>query len=225
MALVPSIILGAMVWFGTIAPPSPQPVTQAPTPIVQTILPAVLTTPAMIEASAGDELGFPIALDGTDGVPPRSVIAIDGLPQGSSFSEGRPYGEAEWNLRSDQIGDLRLILPDSATGELKLTIRLIAPDDSVIADAETILKVTQATEQIAQGDGSEAAPAVAEAERRGEACARARDGGDGAFSRCRGRAGGSFRQTTIGQRRSNRIDPNRDWRRELGAAFGLRQSS
>lgn len=161
VALIPSAILGAMLWFGPIAPASPPPVTQAPK--IQTVLPAVLTAPATIEATAGEELGFPIALDGTDGVPPRSVIAIGGLPQGSSFSEGRPYGEAEWNLRSDQIGDLRLILPENAAGESKLTIKLIAPDDTIIADAETMLKVTPAaTEQIAQGDGGDAELAVAE---------------------------------------------------------------
>ena len=139
VALVPSLILGTMVWLGSSHPPSPQATTPAPS---ESGLSPVLTTPATIEASAGEEIGFPIALDGTDGVPARSIIAIAGLPRGSTFSDGRPYGEAEWNLRSDQIGDLRLILPESANGESKLTIKLIAPDDAVIADSETILKVT-----------------------------------------------------------------------------------
>jgi hypothetical protein len=94
-------------------------------------------------------------------VPARSIIAISGLPHGASFSDGRPFGEAEWNLRSDQIGDLRLILPDTANGESKLTIKLIAPDDKVIADAETILKVAPtATEQAAEPDGTNAAMAA-----------------------------------------------------------------
>ena len=159
VALVPNLILGAMFWFGAINPPSPQPATPAPT--IQTSLPAVLTAPATIEATAGEEVGFPIALDGTDGVPARSIIAISGLPQGSRFSDGRPYGEAEWNLRSDQIGDLRLILPDTANGESKLAIKLIAPDDVVIADAKTILKVVPAaTEQAAEPDGANAAMAA-----------------------------------------------------------------
>jgi hypothetical protein len=154
VALVPNLVLGAMFWFGTINPPQLKPVT--PTPAIQTVLPAVLTAPATIEATAGEEVGFPIALDGTDGVPPRSVIAIGGLPQDSSFSDGRPYGETEWNLRTDQIGDLRLILPDTANDESKLTIKLIAPDGSVIADAETILMVAQAAPEQAAPDGSEA---------------------------------------------------------------------
>ena len=155
VALVPNLVIGAMFWFGKINPPAVQPETQAPA--IQTVLPAVLTSPATIEAAAGDEVGFPIALDGTDAVPPRSIIAITGLPQGSLFSDGRPYGETEWNLRTDQIGDLRLTLPAMANGESKLTIKLIAPDSSVIADTETILKVAPAaTEQAPQSDGSSA---------------------------------------------------------------------
>jgi hypothetical protein len=162
VALVPNVVLGVIFWLGAVSPPSSKPT--APEPGAETqIPPAVLTAPPTIEATAGEEIGFPIALDGTDGVPARSIIAISGLPHGASFSDGRPYGEAEWNLRSDQIGDLRLILPDTATGESHLAIKLIAPDDKVIADAETILKVTPApTEQAAKPDHSDAALAAIE---------------------------------------------------------------
>ncbi len=105
---------------------------------------AVLTAPDRIEAIAGEDVSFPIALDGTDGVPPRSVIAIKGLPQGSNFSDGRPYGDREWSLRPDQIGDLDLVLPAGANGEFKLGIALIGPDDRVIAEAATLLEITPA---------------------------------------------------------------------------------
>ncbi len=144
VALVPNLTLAAVFWLGLINPPwskpaqPPQPATQAAT------VPAVLTAPAMLEATAGEEVSFPIALDGTDGVPARSVIAISGLPQGSSFSDGRPYGDTEWNLKPDQIGDLHLVLPKTVSGEIKLAIRLITPDDKVIADAGTVLKVAPA---------------------------------------------------------------------------------
>ena len=147
MALVPNLVLVAMFWFGASDQPSQKATAHAAAmteaPAIETSLPAVLTAPATIEATAGEEIGFPIALDGTDAVPPRSIIAIAGLPQGSLFSDGRPYGEAEWNLKPDQIGDLRLTLPATANGDSKLTIKLIAPDGAVIADAETILKVAQ----------------------------------------------------------------------------------
>lgn len=162
-ALALSLILGTL-WLGSTSetqppPAAPEPQTAAPS--------AVLTTSARIEATAGEDVSFPIALDGTDGVPPRSVIAIRGLPQGSNFSEGRPYGDSEWNLKPDQIGDLALVLPADATGEFKLGIALIAPDDKVIAEAETLLAIAPApvpaeppaveASSVPSPDGSEAA--------------------------------------------------------------------
>jgi len=159
-ALVPDLILGAVFLFGGSNPPAPTAEASAPATEVARP-PAVLTTPPTLEATAGDEMPFPIALDGTDGVPARSVIAITGLPHGASFSDGRPYGETEWNLRSDQIGDLRLILPDTANGESKLAIRLIAPDNTVVADAETVVKVTPASaEEATAPDSANAALAA-----------------------------------------------------------------
>jgi Bacterial SH3 domain len=115
---------------------------ESPGPAAQSAIPpAVLSAPATLEATAGDDVTFPIALDGTDGVPARSIIAISGLPQGSALSSGRPYGEMGWNLKPDEIGDLRLVLPKTASGEAKLLIQLVAPDGAVIADTATILKM------------------------------------------------------------------------------------
>jgi len=94
----------------------------------------------MLEAAAGGNITFPITLDGTDGVPARSIIAIRGLPQGSKLSSGRPYDETEWNLKPDEIGDLHLVLPSNASGESKLIIQLVAPDGAILADAATLLK-------------------------------------------------------------------------------------
>jgi Bacterial SH3 domain len=144
--LIPNL-LGAMFWLGVINMPWSRPVTLPPdkgsVPAVQPgILPPVLTAPPRLEAAAGENVIFPVALDGTDGVPARSIIAISGLPQGTTLSSGRPYGETEWNLKPDEIGDLRLVLPHTASGESKLTIKLIAPDDAVIADTETVLNVS-----------------------------------------------------------------------------------
>jgi hypothetical protein len=147
VALLPNLMLGAIFWLGVIDTPRSRPVTLAPNerPVPASrsaISPAVLSAPATLEATVGEQVTFPIALDGTDGVPPRSIIAISGLPQGSTLSSGRPYGETEWNLKTDEIGDLRLVLPHTASGEAKLIIQLIAPDGAIIADTATLLKTT-----------------------------------------------------------------------------------
>jgi len=151
VALVPNITLAVVLWLGLIDPPWAKQ--EAPPPsVTQTATPtAVLTAPAALEGAAGETISFPIALDGTDGVPARSIIAIKGLPVGSTLSDGRPFGDSEWNLKSDQIGDLHLALPLTAHGEMQVAISLIGPDDNVIADTETVLKVTPApSEPVAQ---------------------------------------------------------------------------
>jgi hypothetical protein len=95
----------------------------------------------MLEATAGEHVTFPIALDGTDGVPARSIIAVRGLPQGSTLSSGRPYDATEWNLKPDEIGDLQLVLPNTANGVAKLMIQLIAPDGAIITDTAIVLNI------------------------------------------------------------------------------------
>jgi len=108
----------------------------------------VLTAPAFLEVTAGENILLPIALDGTDGVPAHSSIAITGLPQGSTLSKGRPFGDTGWKLERDEIGDLQLVLPSSARGQAKLTIQLVAPDATLVADAETVLQVATASQSL-----------------------------------------------------------------------------
>jgi hypothetical protein len=163
VALVPSAMLGALFWFElTHAPSGQAPASRqgaAPTAIEQASvtatlapattqpkqdaeLPAVaLTVQPNLVAQAGQEVAFPIALDGTDGLPARSIVTISGLPAGAIFSDGRPYGQTEWSLRSDEIGDLTLALPANAAGSSKLGVQLLAADGRIIASAETLLQV------------------------------------------------------------------------------------
>ena len=57
------------------------------------------------------------------------------MPEGAAFSQGRPYGATEWNLRPDEIGDLRLQLPKTATGSSDLRVELMAADGTILASA------------------------------------------------------------------------------------------
>src|SRR5262249_32552538 len=71
-------------------------------------LPAVtLLAAASVVGEAGKETAFAISLDSSENLPPRSIITIRGLPEGTSFSAGRPFGETEWSLRPDEIRGLR----------------------------------------------------------------------------------------------------------------------
>ena len=63
--------LGMAVWLGVT--PLADMSQQSPIPA------PVLTAPAFLEATAGESIFLPIALDGTDGVPAHSSIVITGL--------------------------------------------------------------------------------------------------------------------------------------------------
>jgi hypothetical protein len=163
VALLPSVTLAAMLWFGTVSSswferPRAAPnkgswsavQANAATPSLDgTSSPGVgespaatLDAPAALDVQAGRELPFAIMLHYTTTMPARSVIAVGGLPRGVTLSAGRPYGDSEWNLRPDEIGDVRLVVGDAAAGESVLRLRLIAPDGDVVAAADTKLDVT-----------------------------------------------------------------------------------
>ena len=161
-ALIPNLTL-AVLWLGLVDPPwsesaSPSPnetermaatpaaphAEQSSPPADQAAAPPafspVLTAPNVLDAEQGESVSFPIALDGTDGVPEESVIVIKGLPPGSTLSDGYSSGPMEWRLRPDAIGDLRLAVADAAPGETTLLVQLVAPDAKIIATASTTLR-------------------------------------------------------------------------------------
>ena len=100
-----------------------------------------LTAPLKLVAKAGEEIAFDVTLDTDEVLPSRSLIAIRTLPDGASFSQGRPYGQSEWSLRPDEIGDLRLRVPKSATGSSDIHVDLVAADGTILASAVTRLDI------------------------------------------------------------------------------------
>ena len=162
VSLVPSATIGAMLWQGVIRTPwstdvvggndnSPRETekalaTRLPTETVQPKqevegLSVTLTAPTTIEAEGDKEVPFRITLNSADPFPLRSIITIQGLPEGTTLSHGRPYSETEWSLRPDEIGDLHLLLPKAASGHANLRIALVAADGTIIASAATQLNV------------------------------------------------------------------------------------
>jgi hypothetical protein len=131
------------------APQSVQQAAVAAPPASETILakrnielpPVTLSAPASVVSEAGKEAAFAISLDSSENLPPRSIITIRGLPEGTSFSAGRPYGETEWSLRPDELRGLRLKLPASASGRRALSVTVVAADGRMIASSSTRLDI------------------------------------------------------------------------------------
>jgi len=156
IALLPNLTLAPIFWLRffdkPIASPSPVPVNQGPIADhavlstnrsaienPSTVATPVLSAPSTVEVTVGKEMNFPIAIDGTDGMPASSKIVVKGLPPGSVFSNGLPVGDTEWSLKPNEIGDLQLMSRD-VINESKVTIQLITPDGHVLADTATIIK-------------------------------------------------------------------------------------
>ncbi len=162
VSLVPTAVILALLWQGVIAiprsgdaqsradpepPAAPQQATVAPAPAVL-LAPKLapksdiaLTVPGQIAAKSGDEIPFTIAIDSVETLPARSVIAIRAMPEGAIFSQGRPYGTGEWNLTPDEIGDLKLKLPESVRGGADIRVELVAADGAILASAVTRLDI------------------------------------------------------------------------------------
>ena len=162
VSLVPTAIILALLWQGAIRLPgsertatardggqlaTSQQASMASPPAVEVAVEPkpdiALTAPGRIEAQAGEDVAFDITLDSDDVLPARSVIAIRAMPEGAAFSQGRPYGATEWSLRPDEIGDLRLRLPKTASGGTDLRVELMAADGTILARATTRLDIAQ----------------------------------------------------------------------------------
>lgn len=161
VSLIPTATIGGMLWQGVITTPwsidvaagnDSQPLeaqqTSTPSPAAETLQPkqdvealsVTLTVPSTIEAEAGKESPFSITLNSAH-PPLRSIITIQGLPEGTTLSDGRPYGNGGWTLKPDEVSDLRLRLPKGLSGHTNLRIALVGADGSPIAGAATQLNV------------------------------------------------------------------------------------
>jgi hypothetical protein len=135
--------------FAAVAPapavqPGPEPVivvAPAPEEAAPAKVEVALTAPSQIAAKSGEEIPFAIAIDADGALPARSVIAIRAMPEGATFSQGRPYGTTEWNLTPDEIGDLKLKLPQTATGGADIGVALMAADGTILASTTTRLDI------------------------------------------------------------------------------------
>jgi hypothetical protein len=114
VSLVPTATIGFLLWQGVIRTPwsieavgnDSQPLeaqqTSIPSPAAETLQPkqdvkalsVTLRVPSTIEAESGKESPFGITLNSAD-PPLRSSITIQGLPEGTTLSDGRPTGTGD----------------------------------------------------------------------------------------------------------------------------------
>ena len=161
-ALIPTTILFALLWQGTMQTrkDGAMPLAGGLSGSAQssTVSEIALSSPERIEVKAGEAIDFPLAIDATEKLPSRSVVAVSAMPDGASFSEGRPYGATGWSLRPDEIGELRFRLPEARSGAFDMRIELLAADGAVLAQSETRLNVTAALAEADSVSAVESSP-------------------------------------------------------------------
>ncbi|MEG6510190.1 SH3 domain-containing protein [Methyloligella sp. 2.7D] len=102
----------------------------------------VLSSVATLDAQPAMPAAFPIAIDGTDGLPDGSYVGIAGLPNDADLSPGRRLGEGKWGLRTDEIGAVTLTVPQDATGGAHdVTVALITAQGEVLDRSQTQLVI------------------------------------------------------------------------------------
>jgi hypothetical protein len=162
IALVPMAILFVLLWQGMMrqqggheAAPVEKSTARLPDTAgsaqpkqVSSALEVALTSPDRIEANQSDVIEFPIAIDATGALPARSIVAVTDLPEGASFTAGRPYGDNGWSFRTDEIGDLQLRLP-ARSGASDLRLELVAGDGTVLAQAATKVSIALSPAEVA----------------------------------------------------------------------------
>jgi hypothetical protein len=169
LALIPLAMLFVRLWQDNVAPHAADGAaplsgwtassTTAKTAVVQPAqheksLEVALSSPDHIEAKAGEVIEFPMAIDATEALPARSIVAITAIPEGASFSQGHPYGVTAWTLRPDEIGDLQLHLP-ARSGSTDMRLELVAGDGTVLSQSETRLSIAPSPAETAPVEASE----------------------------------------------------------------------
>jgi hypothetical protein len=172
LALIPLAMLFVRLWQDNVAPHAADGAaplwgrnassTTAKTAVVQPAqheksLEVALSSPDHIEAKAGEVIEFPMAIDATEALPARSIVAITAIPEGASFSQGRPYGVTGWTLRPDEIGDLQLHLP-ARSGSTDMRLELVAGDGTVLSQSETRLIIAPSPAEATPVAASESNP-------------------------------------------------------------------
>ncbi len=163
MAFVLTAILFVLLWQDTMRPrgengAAPADEATAAIPPASTGLAAAeqassrlevaLSSSDRIEAKAGERIAFPVVIDATEALPAHSIVSINALPVGASFSSGRPYGDTGWSLRPDEIGDLWLQLP-AQSGVSHIRLELVAGDGTVLAQSETQVGIVAPQPEVA----------------------------------------------------------------------------
>jgi hypothetical protein len=95
-----------------------------------------------IAAEAAARAPLSIRVGPPSALPRGSFVRIRGLPTLAALSEGHSIAPGSWAVPLTALSDLKITLPDSATGKAEIFITLVAIDGSVLAETRSVLSVS-----------------------------------------------------------------------------------
>lgn len=123
--------------------------------------------PAPLRFAPGTQAALPIRIAPADAVPRGSFVRLRGLPATAALSDGHSIAPGAWAIPVAALPRLKILWPESATGESEISVALVSSDGTVVTEVRATLVVaapsapTAATVQRVvptQGPAEEAQP-------------------------------------------------------------------
>jgi hypothetical protein len=102
--------------------------------------PDILVAPTIM-AQPGSQVLLAIKVGQPEALPKKSFISLQGLPPGVSLPGWQSIGSGSWAIPLFALPTLKADIPVDLSGRSQVTIRLIAIDGSLLAQAQTTLIV------------------------------------------------------------------------------------
>jgi hypothetical protein len=131
----------------------------------------VLETASILTLSPNVETSFPIRVTAGDDMPKRAMLLIKGIPRTASLTEGRVFDSGIWFIPAAQLPTLKIVAASESAGlRSRLTLTLVAPDGTMVAEGQSTMVVAAA------GSPQAAAPVSNAPDKRGSAAGSQPDG-------------------------------------------------
>lgn len=99
---------------------------------------------ATVLVEPGKHVRLPLQVGPPGALPAGCFIRLRGLPATAALSEGYAIAPGAWTIPLVALPTLTVVFPTEATGRTELSITLVSPDGSALAESKVALVVTAA---------------------------------------------------------------------------------
>lgn len=104
-----------------------------------------ISVAAVVVAEPASETPLPIQVGPPSSVPRNSFLRVRGLPSAVALTEGHSVGPGTWAVPLQSLAGLRLAAPVGSAGKSEIIFTLMAIDGTQLAEAKSVLILTEAS--------------------------------------------------------------------------------